>query len=184
MDANQRASKLNLVEQEIPRLRRFARFLTRDAEHADDVVQECLLRAVDKIDSWQAGTNLRAWLFTILKNILRNESRSHGRFVATDPQTEHGDLTVLVPAGQEAHMALLEVNEAFLKLSDEHREVLLLVAIDGLKYEEASVVLGLPVGTIRSRLSRARHELNCKIDGHPAQAQDTSRAGSGRDQRA
>lgn len=170
MDGSERASRLGLIEQELPRLRRFARYLTRDTDHADDAVQECLVRAVDKIDTWQPGSNMRAWLFTILKNVLRNEARSFGRFVATDPQPEDGDLTVVAPAAQEAYMALLEVNEAFARLSAQHQEILLLVAIEGLKYEEAALVLDLPVGTIRSRLARARHELTCKMNGEAASA--------------
>lgn len=170
MDAGERESRLSLIEQEIPRLRRFARFLTRDAEYADDLVQECLVRAVDKVSSWQAGTNIRAWLFTILKNVLRNDSRTFGRFVATDPQSENSDLTGVVPAAQEAHMALMDVKQAFMQLSAEHREVLLLVAIDGLTYEEAAVVLDLPVGTIRSRLARARRDLSTRVDGESEKA--------------
>lgn len=181
MDGSERASRLGVIEQELPRLRRFARYLTRDIEHADDAVQECLVRAVDKIDTWQPGSNMRAWLFTILKNVLRNEARSYGRFIATDPQPEHGDLTVVVPAAQDAHMTLLEVNEAFDLLSSDHQEILLLVAIDGLKYEEAAVVLELPVGTIRSRLARARHELTCKMNGNAASATGTKKTESGHD---
>ena len=155
MTPSQRDETISHIEDEIPRLRRFARYLVRDIDYADDLVQECLLRAIKNIDSFEPGTNLRAWLLVILKNVFRNDLRKSGREVAYDPQDDN-DLTVAVPAAQDARMALLEVREAFLKLSEEHREILLLVAIEGLKYEEASVVLDVAVGTVRSRLSRAR----------------------------
>jgi len=169
MEFDQNASKFKLIEDELPRLRRFARFLTGDVDYADDLVQECLVRAVDKIDSWHTGTNMRAWLFTILKNVLRNDARTTGRFVATDPQAEDGYLAVVVPAEQDARMALHDVQRAFLGLSGEHREVLTLVAIDGLSYEEASVVLDVPVGTVRSRLARARTTLDHAVNGEADQ---------------
>ena len=158
MTPAERNSTIDLIEQEIPRLRRFARYLARDIDYADDLVQECLLRAIEKIDSWTPGTNLRAWLFVILKNIFKNDLRRDGRITLRDPRND-AELTVAVPAAQEARMALLEVKEAFLTLPDEHREVLALVGIEGLKYEEVALILDVPVGTIRSRLSRARNAL-------------------------
>jgi RNA polymerase sigma-70 factor (ECF subfamily) len=152
------SDKLKLVEAEIPRLRRYALYLVRDADRADDLVQECLIRAVAKIDSWTEGTNLRAWLFVILKNCHINEVRHHQRMVA-DGDLDANHHALVVPANQDAHIALREVREAFLNLSPEHREVLLLIAIEGLAYEEAAAILDVPLGTIRSRLSRARQAL-------------------------
>jgi RNA polymerase sigma-70 factor (ECF subfamily) len=149
---------LELVEAEIPRLRRFARYLTRDIDRADDLVQECLTRAVAKIDSWKPGTNLRAWLFVILRNCHINELRRGQRMSALGEMSTDYDV-VPTPASQEAHISLLEVRDAYLNLSEEHREVLLLVAIEGLQYEEAAAILDVAVGTIRSRLSRARQAL-------------------------
>lgn len=163
MNDSERIAIINNIELEIPRLRRFARYLVRNPEYADDLVQDCLLRAIENIDSWQQGTNLRAWLFVILKNIFRNDLRKSSREVPKDFQSED-ELTITVPASQDARIALLEVREAFLKLSDEHKEVLLLVAIEGLTYEEAGLVLDIPVGTIRSRLSRARNLLRDQVD--------------------
>lgn len=149
---------LDQLETEIPRLRRFARYLTRDRDYADDLVQETLYKAVKNIGSWQPGTNLRAWLLVILKNTFRNDLRRNKREVPASDMIE-GSLEVAVPGAQDARMALLEVQEAFLHLSEEHREVLLLVAVEGLHYEEAAVVLDVAVGTVRSRLSRARAAL-------------------------
>jgi RNA polymerase sigma-70 factor (ECF subfamily) len=153
--AGRRSEVLLLIEAEIPHLRRFARYLVRDVDRADDLVQECLTRAIAKIHTWAPGTNLRAWLFVILKNCRINDVRRE-RPTGEMPD-DHPLLTV--PANQDAHINLLEVRDAYLRLSEEHREVLLLVAIEGLRYEEAAAILKLPLGTVRSRLSRARQAL-------------------------
>jgi RNA polymerase sigma-70 factor (ECF subfamily) len=149
------ADTLPLIEAEIPHLRRFARYVVRDVDRADDLVQECLTRAIAKLHTWTPGTNLRAWLFVILKNCHINEVRRER------PNGEMPDDHPLlsVAANQDAHINLLEVRDAYLRLSEEHREVLLLVAIEGLRYEEAAAILKLPLGTVRSRLSRARQAL-------------------------
>ncbi|MEZ5930983.1 MAG: sigma-70 family RNA polymerase sigma factor [Alphaproteobacteria bacterium] len=155
---------IKLIEAEIPRLRRYARFLVGDADRADDLVQECLTRAIAKIDSWQPGTNMRAWLFVIMRNSYFNELRRKSR----SPIIADSEATPAVsPGNQEAHIALQEVRRAFLQLSEEHREVLLLVAIEGLAYEEAAAIIGVPIGTVRSRASRARSALRQAVDGDP-----------------
>jgi len=156
---------LPLIEAEIPHLRRFARYIVRDVDRADDLVQECLTRAIAKVHTWTPGTNLRAWLFVILKNCHINDVRRQRP--TSEIPTDHPMLNV--PSNQEAHISLLEVRDAFLKLSEEHREVLLLVAIEGLQYEEAASVLGVPLGTVRSRLSRARQALRDAL-GEPLPA--------------
>jgi RNA polymerase sigma-70 factor, ECF subfamily len=158
---------IDLIEAEIPRLRRYARYLAREADRADDLVQECLTRAIAKIDSWTPGTNLRAWLFVILRNCHINEVRRGQRTCSIGEMSSDYDV-VPTPAGQEAHISLLEVRDAYLNLSEEHREVLLLVAIEGLQYEEAAAILKIPVGTIRSRLSRARQTLRDALEEGPA----------------
>jgi RNA polymerase sigma-70 factor, ECF subfamily len=155
---------IDLIEAEIPRLRRYARYLARDADRADDLVQECLTRAITKVESWTPGTNLRAWLFVILRNCHINEVR-RGQRTSSMGETNSDYDVVPTPAGQEAHISLLEVRDAYLNLSEEHREVLLLVAIEGLQYEEAAAILHIPVGTIRSRLSRARQTLRDALEG-------------------
>jgi RNA polymerase sigma-70 factor (ECF subfamily) len=155
---------LQQIEQEIPRLRRYARYLRREPDHADDLVQECLSRAIAKIDTWQPGTNLRAWLFVILRNCHINEIRRERRFLSIDDDTPGTEPTLTVPGSQETRVALAEVRNAYLSLSEEHREVLLLVAIEGLQYEEASAILDVPLGTVRSRLSRARQALRQALD--------------------
>ena len=155
---------LQLIEQEIPRLRRYARYLRREPDHADDLVQECLSRAIAKINTWRPGTNLRAWLFVILRNCHINEIRREQRIVSLDDDTPASEPTLTTPGSQETRVALSEVRNAYLSLSEEHREVLLLVAIEGLQYEEASAILEVPLGTVRSRLSRARQALRQALD--------------------
>ena len=158
---------LALIEAEIPRLRRYARYLTRDVDRADDLVQEALTRAVAKMDSWQPGTNLRAWLFVILRHVFISELRHRAREPRSDMVTDdHPSLAV--KSVQDDRMSLVDLQRAFDQLSAEHREILLLVAIEGLPYEEAAAILGVPVGTVRSRLSRARMALRVELEGPPA----------------
>jgi RNA polymerase sigma-70 factor (ECF subfamily) len=149
---------LDLLEAEIPHLRRYARYIRRDFDHADDLVQECLVRAIAKIQTWQPGTNLRAWLFVILRNCHIDEIRRSRQMDTVDDRVA-GEPSLTTPANQETRLVLSEVRDAFLALSEEHREVLLLVVIEGLPYEEAAAILRVPVGTVRSRLSRARQAL-------------------------
>ena len=149
---------LHLIEAEIPRLRRYARYIRRDFDHADDLVQECLARAIAKIHTWQPGTNLRAWLFVILRNCHIDEIRRSRQMDSLDDRVSD-EPSLTTPANQETCLVLSEVRDAFLALSEEHREVLLLVVIEGLPYEEAAAILRMPVGTVRSRLSRARQAL-------------------------
>ncbi len=148
---------------EIPRLRRFARFMTRDADYADDLVQECLTRAIANITSWEPGTNLRAWLFVILKNVFRNDRRraSHDMAYRNGLELEPAPFS---PAQQDNHLVLAEVQRAFMQLTEEHREVLTLIAIEGFRYEEAAKILNISVGTVKSRLSRARAALRMLVE--------------------
>jgi RNA polymerase sigma-70 factor (ECF subfamily) len=147
-----------MLEAEIPHLRRFARYLTRDPDYADDLVQDCIVRALRGIDSWTPGTKLRAWLFVILKNKFKNDLRQKHRQHAGSVELEFrtsGDQF----QETRARDMMMDVQRAFTGLSDEHREILLLVAVEGLEYEEAATVLGIAVGTVRSRLARARRHL-------------------------
>jgi len=151
------------LEAEIPRLRRFARFMARDADYADDLVQECLTRAIANINSWQPGTNLRAWLFVILKNVFRNDKRRGKHEIAHLNRLENEAISY-APPQQHTHLLLGEIQRAFLKLSEDHREVLMLIAVEGLRYEEAASILDISVGTVKSRLSRARAALRMLVE--------------------
>ena len=146
-----------LLEMEIPRLRRYARALTRDVSRADDLVQDCLTRAIAKQHLWQAGTDLRAWLFTILHNQRVNDVRRSMRQGNTVPLDEVPQLTVQPNA--IATLQLRDLETAIGKLAPEQRQVILLVGLEGMLYEEVASILNVPVGTVRSRLSRGRDQL-------------------------
>jgi RNA polymerase sigma-70 factor, ECF subfamily len=146
-----------LLEEQIPRLRRYARALTRDVSRADDLVQSCLARAIAKQHLWQPGTDLRAWLFTILHNQHVNDVRRSVREGTTVELAEAPQLTV--QSNAVPSLELRDLERALGKLATEQREVILLVGLEGMAYEEAAAVLQVPVGTVRSRLSRGRDQL-------------------------
>ena len=148
-----------LVEQ-IPRLRRYALALTRNAATADDLVQDCLTRALAKVHLWQEGTDLRAWLFTILHNQYDNQVRRavrEGTVVALSDTEAKQELTI--SPNQDKRLELRDLERALAKLPEEQRSALLLVGMECMRYEEVAAVLNVPVGTIRSRLSRGREAL-------------------------
>lgn len=152
-----------LLESEIPRLRRYARALTRDAARADDLVQSCLVRAIAKEHLWQPGTDLRAWLFTILHNQNVNEIRRSVREgVAVAVEDVAPVLTMATNAG--ASLQLRDLERAIGLLPEEQRQVILLVGLEGMRYEEVAAVLDIPIGTVRSRLSRGRETLRRLMD--------------------
>lgn len=152
-----------LLQNEIPRLRRYARALTRDAARADDLVQSCLVRSIAKEYLWVPGTDLRAWLFTILHNQNVNEIR---RSVREGAVVAVGDVapaqTVAPRAG--ASLQLRDLERAIRLLPEEQRQVILLVGLEGMRYEEVAAALEIPIGTVRSRLSRGREMLRRLMD--------------------
>jgi RNA polymerase sigma-70 factor (ECF subfamily) len=152
-----------MLEAEIPRLRRYARALTRDVTRADDLVQSCLARAIAKQHLWQPGTDLRAWLFTLLHNQNVNDVR---RSVREGVNVDIDEIAPMLSVQPRA-MASLEwrdLRAAIDKLTPEHRQVILLVGLEGMEYEEVGRILGVPIGTVRSRLSRGRDELRRLMD--------------------
>ncbi len=151
-----------LLEQQIPRLRRYACALTRDSSRADDLVQECLGRAIRKQHLFQPDTDLRAWLFTILHNQHVNDVRRAVREGISIP-VEDVAPTLTVSSSQGASLQLRDLDRAMARLSEEQRQVVLLVGLEGLQYEEVAQILDVPVGTVRSRLSRARAELRTRL---------------------
>ena len=146
------------VEAEIPRLRRYARALTRDIVAADDLVQDCLVRGLAKIHLWKEGTDLRAWLFTILHNQYVNQVRRAVREGATVSVSETEPLLTRA-ADQGKRLELRDLDRAMARLPEEQRTVILLVGLEGMRYEAVAEVMGIPVGTVRSRLSRGRGAL-------------------------
>src|SRR3982074_834940 len=162
-----------LLEAEIPRLRRYARALTRDVSRADDLVQSCLTRAVAKQHLWQPGTDLRAWLFTILHNQHVNDVRRSVR-EGINVAVEEMAPMLTVQSNAVAVLQLRDLERAIGQLPQEQRQVILLVGLEGMRYEEVAAILGVPVGTVRSRLSRGRDQLRRLMDmadEMPARAQ-------------
>jgi RNA polymerase sigma-70 factor, ECF subfamily len=141
----------------IPNLRAFAVSLCGNLDHADDLVQETLVKAWGSLDSFVTGTNLRAWLFTILRNIYYSEYRKRRREVA-DPDGAFAANLATAPA-QSGHMDLLDFRAALQQLPSDQREALILIGASGLSYEEAAQICGCAIGTMKSRVNRARNRL-------------------------
>jgi RNA polymerase sigma-70 factor, ECF subfamily len=171
------------IEAEIPRLRRYARALTRDAIAADDLVQDCLTRALGKLHLWRQGTDLRAWLFTVLHNQHINHLRRTAREGAAVRLNEREPLLARAPQ-QGGRLELRDLERAIAKLPMDQRSVILLVGLEGMSYGEVAAVLDVPVGTIRSRLSRGREALRWLtgtrgVDRTDGRAHETRRCGIG-----
>ena len=151
------------IEAEIPGLRRYARALKRDFTAADDLIQDTLTRALAKQHLWQEGTNLRGWLITIMHNQHVNHVRASIRADAMIDPSEDGP-PASWPANQDKCLELRDLQRALDRLPEEQRAVILLIGLEGMRYEEAAQALGIPVGTIRSRLSRGRLALHLLMD--------------------
>ena len=145
------------LEEEIPRLRRYARALTRNVTQADDLVQDTLTRAIQKEHLWEPGTDLRAWLFTIMHNQSVNQIRRVMRDNAT-VDLEACSQSLIATTDPTGSRQLRELERALGELPQDQSQALLLVG-QGLRYEQAAAVLNVPVGTVRSRLSRGREAL-------------------------
>ncbi|WP_372421416.1 sigma-70 family RNA polymerase sigma factor [Salinarimonas chemoclinalis] len=144
-----------------PHLRAYAVSLCGSPDRADDLVQDTLLRALAKLDRFEPGTNLRAWLFTILRNLFFSEHRKR-RHEVEDVDGMHSERLTALPA-QQARLDLVDFRRALARLCPEQREALILVGAEGLTYEEAAGVCGVAVGTIKSRVHRARLRLSAHL---------------------
>lgn len=144
---------------EIPQLRFFALSLTSTPDRADDLVQETLIKAWAAADRFIPGTSLRAWLFTIMRNAFYSEYRKARREVL-DPGTE---VRVAANPEQNGHLDLADLNAALATLPADQREALLLVGASGVSYEEAAEICGCAIGTIKSRVNRARRKLMARL---------------------
>ena len=154
----------------IPRLRRYARVLTGDVHRADDLVQDTLARAWEKRRLWTAGSDLRAWLFTIMHNVFVNQralARRDRMHVSLDDGEGSEAWQIPVRAGQYTRVELTELVAHVGRLPADQREVLVLAAVEELKYEEIAQVLEIPLGTVMSRLSRARAKLRLAFADGP-----------------
>jgi len=155
----------------LPRLRRYARVLTGDLTRADDLVQDTLARAWEKRRLWRAGSDLRAWLFTIMHNVFVNQLSVRRRESAESSldadQGPAAGWEIPMRATQSDRIELTEVLAQIGRLPGEQREVLLLAAVEELRYEDIARVQGVPIGTVMSRLNRAREKLR-RMSAEPA----------------
>lgn len=158
---------------QIPGLRRYARALTGNAWAADDLVQDTLERACSKWRLWTAGSDLRAWLFTLMHNLFMNQRRSAARQTQAGPALDVDELAHTLAAPDTRQDQALDLQRCLLRLPDDQRAVLLLVSLEDMSYEQVARVVGVPLGTVMSRLSRARSRLRELMD-KPAQSPMTT----------
>jgi RNA polymerase sigma-70 factor (ECF subfamily) len=152
-------------EQHIPRLRRYARALVGDRYAADDLVQDTLERAWNKLHLWRQGSDMRAWLFAIMHNVFVNQARSRRQEIERNME-ELPPMAVRATQGQ--NLELIDMERVLQALPEDQREVILLVAVEQLTYEETSRALSVPIGTVMSRLSRGRERLRQITSGEAA----------------
>ncbi len=148
----------------IPNLRAFALSLTQSAQHSDDLVQDTLVKALSNLDKFQEGTNMRAWMFTILRNSFFNDIR-YQKYHQTAPLDDVAPSALETRATQEKFLEYKDVLKGLGILAPEQREALVLIAAEGLSYEDAAAICKCPVGTGKSRLSRARRHLESYMNG-------------------
>jgi len=147
----------------IPRLRRYARALAGDRNAADDLVQDTLERAWSKLHLYRRGTDLRAWLFTVMHNVYVNQRRAARPGSPLDEEMPE----LAQPARETEGLVLRDLDAAIRRLPPDQREVLLLVALEDMSYSEAAGALEVPIGTVMSRLARAREKLRAMLSGLP-----------------
>lgn len=152
---------------EIPRLRRYARAMLGDRAAADDLVQDTLERAWSRLTQWRTGSDMRAWLFGIMHNLRIDQLRRPG---LPTQSIDAEDFQVPTRATQNDELELRDIESALSHLPDEQREVLLLVALEEMSYADIAATLGIPAGTVMSRLSRGRERLRLVMNGEQASA--------------
>ena len=153
------------IAREIPHLRRYARALLRESAEADDLVQDCIKRALARLHQWRDRDSPRQWLFTIMHNLHVDEVRKRQRQASSPALTIiDGDPLAEKPR-QQLHLETKDVLAALHALPDERREALVLVGVEGFNYRDAAAILGIPVGTLTSRLARGREQLRAMLDG-------------------
>lgn len=169
MHVGQSERQPDIVDLLVP-LRRYARSLTRDTLRADDLVHDALVRALEARPALRPGTNLRTWMMTVLHNVFIDDQRRRR------VETRHADVLVqlsdeITPPAQEGHVRLAQIRRAFQTLPEEQRAALHLVTLEGMAYADAAAVLGIPIGTLMSRLGRGRAALRAFEAGEGAPAE-------------
>jgi RNA polymerase sigma-70 factor, ECF subfamily len=168
---------LPLFAAEIPRLRRYARALLRSRDRADDLVQDTLLRALEKLHLYQPGTNLRAWLFTVMHNLYVNSHRRAARQGRTIPVEK---VQLSTPASQVSGLELRDLERVIAALPEDQRTTLLLIGLEGMRYEDVAQICDVPIGTVRSRISRAREALRQMLKGEDSESDRRHEEAGGR----
>jgi RNA polymerase sigma-70 factor (ECF subfamily) len=167
---NQRSGTPFDVEPHLGVMRRYALVLTRDADRAEDLVQESLLRAIAGAATWRTAQDLRPWLLTIVHNT-HVSRRRRAQVEAAGARELAAQAVPATPATQHQRVELGQTMSALMSLPEDQREALVLVAIDGLSYKDAAEILGLPMGTLMSRLARAREALRRAVTGVPGEGE-------------
>jgi RNA polymerase sigma-70 factor (ECF subfamily) len=166
---NRQKEDINMFTQsqlitEMPKLRKFANKLTRNTAEAEDLTQSTLLRALEKLDYFETGTDLFKWTSKIMYNLFVTDYRRKTKFETQyDPESYIENRAV--DADQDIKLELKSVGHAMNQMSDEHKEILVMVCVKGMQYQEVADMLCIPVGTVRSRLSRARNQLMALMEG-------------------
>lgn len=151
----------------IPRLRRYARALVGERAGADDLVQDTVERGWVRLASWRGGSDMRAWLFSIMHNVHIDQVRRP--LLSTESLSEETSLP-MAPGNPSTGLELRDMDTALRQLPDEQREILLLVVLEEMSYDEVARTLNIPIGTVMSRLSRAREKLRANMEGRPYSA--------------
>jgi RNA polymerase sigma-70 factor (ECF subfamily) len=169
-DEDARATFRQQLLASIPKLRAFALSLASHADYADDLVQETLMKAWNHQQSFQEGTNIKAWLFTILRNEYFSQLRKRKREV----EDADGDYaaSVMTPGGQESQLEMADLRLALQQLPDDQREAVVLVGASGFSYQEVAEICRVPVGTVKSRVNRARTKLALLLGHAPSLRKD------------
>jgi len=157
--------KRSALVAELPHLMRYARALTRDGDAAEDLVQDCASRALSRLHLFQAGTNMRAWLFTVLHNLHRQNLRKASRRPASTQMTEEIENRLAAVEDATQRLSLRDLDRAVADLPEEQRQVVLLIGLEDMSYQETATILDIPVGTVMSRLARARERLRRAMEG-------------------
>jgi len=164
-----------LMVEYIPRLRRYARALLQDPQQAEDLVQDTLARALDRLSLWRRGSDMRAWLFTIMHNQYMNDRRRAGRRPDTLSLHQEGVPEPCAVSRADQQAGLGDIETGLMLLPGDQRAVLLLVSLEGLSYRQTAKVLGIRTGTVMSRLHRGRERLRAWLNDTPAQREGLRR---------
>ena len=145
---------------ELPRLRRYAQALVRDADTADDLVQDCVERSLSRLHQFRDGTDMRSWLFTIMHSIFVNGVSRRKKTVDLEKLNPNHEARLATPPEQGRGLVMRDLEAALARLSDEQREIVILIGLENMTYKQAAEIIGVPLGTVMSRLSRGRERLS------------------------